>query len=128
MRVTSDCFFLELPRRISNLSRTPFLRLCEEKPLSQPFFIRKIIDQFLTTHQVTYIIFYIHCRDEKVEVFELDEAHSTSKWMSWDLDQSWVDSKVRDFSTRTNCCWQNLKEWPIKLAKTLQSVLNSLKL
>ena len=36
-------------------------------------------------------------------MFELDEAHSTNKWMIWDLDQSWIESKVRDFSTRTNC-------------------------
>ena len=35
--------------------------------------------------------------------FELVEAHSSNKWMSWGLDQSGTDYKVRDFSTRTKC-------------------------
>lgn len=45
---------------------------------------------------------------------ELDENHSTSKWMYWDLDQFAAYSKVCDFSTKTNCFWQYFGE-PVKL-------------
>ena len=57
--------------------------------------------------------------------FELDEAHSSNKWMCWDLNQSGSDYKVNDFSTKTNCFWRYLKERPIKLEKNFQSMLIS---
>ena len=67
----------------------------------------------------------IEVRKLRFRDFELDEAHSSNKWISWDLNQSGTDYKVHDFSTRTNCFWWYLKERPTKLAKNFQSMLIS---